>query len=396
MTTLGTVTLENEMDLILAYKKAIHIGSLLGLSVATQTVFATAVSEVCREVLDKSTDGMATLGIGSEKLRFFLYSKIKFTANVFNADNEGYNYARKLIPVLDTSVEEDHVETILKFGIPRAIKVDKSKILEVNKILDKEGPISAYEEVKLRNADLQQINLKKDIDLAQSNYLNQQKNEFLSVASHELNSPLTILHSYSQIALRVEGGKDPTLNSYLKKIELQSGKMAQLIRQLLDVSKIENGKIIYDKQEVDFNEFIKNASETLMQLVPGYRVQVNFNGACRVLIDKMRVEQVLNNLVSNAAKYSEPGSLICINAGVIDDHVVVSVIDEGIGMSESEIKSIFGKFYRSESIIKKYSGLGMGLYIASRIVAAHNGKMNVTSAVGKGSAVSFSLPLVEK
>ncbi|HTK22286.1 MAG TPA: histidine kinase dimerization/phospho-acceptor domain-containing protein, partial [Mucilaginibacter sp.] len=230
MTPLATVTLENEMDLILAYKKAIHIGDLLGLSVSTQTAFATAVSEVCREVIDKSTDGVACIGTEMEDSRFFLNAKINFTAADFNANNEGYEYARKLIPALETIKSDQNVESLLKLGIPRSIRVDKKKVLEVSKILDQEGPISAYEEVKMRNADLQQMSLKKDIDLAESNYLNQQKNEFLSVASHELNSPLTILRSYSQIALRVEGGKNPALNNYLKKIESQSGKMAQLIK----------------------------------------------------------------------------------------------------------------------------------------------------------------------
>ncbi|HVW97846.1 MAG TPA: HAMP domain-containing sensor histidine kinase [Mucilaginibacter sp.] len=392
MTTLATVTLENEMDLILAYKKAIRIGDLLGLSISTQTAFATAVSEVCREVLDKSTDGIASIGTEMEDSRFFLNARIKFTAKGYNPNNEAYEYARKLIPVLETSSDGQNVELLLKIGIPRALKVDRRKVLETGKILDQEGPISAYEEVKLRNADLQQISLKKDIDLAESNYLNQQKNEFLSIASHELNSPLTILHSYSQIALRVEGGNNPVLNGYLKKIESQSGKMAHLIRQLLDISKIENGKISYNKQDVDFKEFIDATSENLMQLVPTHQIHITSEGNCGILIDKMRIEQVLNNVVGNAAKYSEPGTSIYIKAEVTGDMAVVSVSDEGIGMSEEEIRNVFGKFYRSESIMKKYSGLGMGLYISSRIVSDHNGTMNVKSVEGKGSTVSFSLP----
>jgi len=394
MTTLATITLENEMDLILAYKKAIHIGDLLGLSVSTQTAFATAVSEVCREVIDKSADGVALLGTGMEDSRFFLFAKIRFTSyEKFKPDNEGYEYARKLIPVLETQINDQNVETVLKLGIPRSMKVDKKKVLEVSKTLDQEGPISAYEEVKLRNAGLQLINQQNEIDLLQSNYLNQQKNEFLSVASHELNSPLTILRSYSQIALRVEAGKNPALTNYLKKIELQSGKMAQLIRQLLDVSKIENGKLIYDKHEIDFNEFIETTSETLVQLVPTHHVTVTYDGNCNIMIDRMRIEQVMNNLVSNAAKYSQAGTAIRIKTKIADDMAMVWVEDDGIGMSEETMKSIFGKFYRSESIIRKYSGLGMGLYIASRIIADHKGTMNVTSIEGKGSTVSFSLPV---
>ena len=393
MTTLATITLENEMDLILAYKKAIHVGELLGLSLSTQTAFATAVSEVCREVIDKSTDGVVSLDTEIEDTRVFFNAKINFTANGFNAGNEGYEYARKLIPVLETFSIEQNVKTVLKMGIPRSIRVDKKKILEVSKILEQEGPINAYEDVKLRNADLQLLNQQRERDLLQSNYLNQQKNEFLSVASHELNSPLTILRSYSQIALRVEGGKNPNLNNYLKKIESQSGKMAQLIRQLLDVSKIENGKLIYDRQEVDFREFIEATSDSLEQLVPTHQVSVICGGSCTIFIDKMRIEQVLNNLVSNAAKYSEHGTSIRIKAEVADGLATVQVEDDGIGMSEETVKSIFGKFYRDERVLKRYTGLGMGLYIASRIITDHKGTMNVISTEGKGSTVSFSLPV---
>ncbi|HTK22138.1 MAG TPA: HAMP domain-containing sensor histidine kinase, partial [Mucilaginibacter sp.] len=210
---------------------------------------------------------------------------------------------------------------------------------------------------------------------------------------HELNSPLTILRSYSQIALRVEGGKNPALNNYLKKIESQSGKMAQLIKQLLDVSKIENGKLIYDRQEVDFCEFMDATIESLVQLVPTHKINVVCNDNCTLIADRMRIEQVMNNLVSNAAKYSQPGTSIRINGKVAGDMATVTVEDEGIGMSEETIKSIFGKFFRDEGVSKKYSGLGMGLYIASRIISDHKGTMDVTSTEGKGSTISFSLPV---
>jgi signal transduction histidine kinase len=170
--------------------------------------------------------------------------------------------------------------------------------------------------------------------------------------------------------------------------------MAKLIQQLLDVSKIENGKLVYDKQEVDFREFVEVTSEALVQLVPTHHVSVSCEGSCKIVIDKMRIEQVLNNLVSNAAKYSPPGKSIRIKTRVADGLATVWVEDDGIGMSQETVKSIFGKFFRDEGVMKKYSGLGMGLYIASRIIADHKGTMNVTSTEGKGSIVSFSLPLL--
>ncbi|GGH04279.1 hypothetical protein GCM10007415_45680 [Parapedobacter pyrenivorans] len=392
MKELATITLENEMDLTLAYKRSIRTAELLGLTKSTQTAFATAVSEVCREVIDKAFDGLLHLGTTKIDNRYFITASI--TARVeddFPRNATGIEYAQKLVPVLDILLGESGLEIVLKLGIPHSARVDQSKIAAVNKQMDEEGPISAYEEVKIRNAALFRQSQQQELALMNATYLDQQKNEFLSVASHELNTPLTILRAYAQIALRES--KDGPLTKYLSKIELQSIKLGQLIGQLLDISKIENGKLTYEKEVTSASAFLGGCMEAGHLLFPTHELILDVDCACNLLIDPIRLEQVINNLLSNAVKYSESGP-VRITARADQRFLTISVIDEGMGMSEDTQSHIFDKFFRATQITKSHSGLGMGLYIAARIISDHGGTIQVESVLGGGTTMSVVLPVV--
>ncbi|RFZ82701.1 sensor histidine kinase [Mucilaginibacter terrenus] len=392
MTELVSITLENEMDLILAYKRSIRMAELLGLSISTQTAFSTAVSEVCREVIDKAIHGVAVLGTTTDTGRYYMVAQISGVVEEdFNRHNEGFEYARKLVPVLNTSISGDRLQVELRLSIPRHTKVDAHKVLLVKEQFKKEGPISAYEEVKLQNVVLHQLNLQHETALTEARYLDSQKNEFLSVVSHEINSPLTILRSFAQLAVRADKGQNETLTKYLKKIDTQTLKLNNLVQQLLDISKIENGEIMYNRKPTDLNEFITELSESLTVLISSHTLEISLDSTCNVFIDKLRFEQVLSNLVGNAAKYSVAGSPVRLYTRKEQGGVTVCVEDKGIGMSDDTIANVFNKFYRSEGVIHKYSGLGMGLYITSRIINDHQGTVNVTSKEGEGSCFSFTL-----
>lgn len=397
MTELSVITLENEMDLILAYKKSIRTAELLGLTISTQTAFATAVSEVCREVIDKAFEGKASVGVSFDSNRFFLTAAISCRIEEdFKRNSEGFDYARKLVPVLETNFTEDRLETMLKLGIPRSARIDQRKVSTIRQQILDEGPISAYEEIKLKNAALHLLNTQQELHLQHATLLDQQKNEFLTLASHELNSPLTVLHSFAQLALKMEGSENEVLNGILKKIEQQSTKMVTLIQQLLDISKIEHGQLTYNKEETDYRDFLEDILETTRMLVPGHQLCIELGDTGLVLIDRLRLEQVLNNVVANAAKYSNEGSCIYIRTAMKDGLITVEVEDEGIGMSEDTLLMVFNKFYRSEHVAHKYGGLGMGLYVASRIISGHQGVMNVHSVPEKGSVFSFSIPVLNQ
>jgi signal transduction histidine kinase len=396
MTELVQVSLENEMDLILAYKKSIKTAELLGLSLSTQTSFATAVSEVCREVIDNAFDGLARLGVFKDGNRYFLMARITFREDEnLKGLREGFQYAQRLVPVFDLHTGNGMVVVELKLGIPRAFRVDPQRIQVVKTHFESEGPSSPYEEVKLKNIELFKVNERQENALLHAHYLNEQKTEFLSVASHELRTPLTILRSFTQLAIKIEGGGNQVLSNYLKKIELQTTKLNHLIQQLLDISKIEAGQAEYRMEEVELNRYLHDTTELIRQLIPHHELSVNMTTGAdlKVHIDQLRMEQVLNNLISNAAKYSRSGSSIQMKVWAEQHHVCISIEDQGIGMSADTIAKVFEKFYRNEEIIKKYNGLGMGLYIASKIVNDHQGSITVKSEVGKGSQFTFTIPL---
>lgn len=392
MTELAAITLENEMDLILAYKRSIRVCELLGLTISTQTAFATAVSEVCREVIDKAVEGKATLGAAQEDGRFQVIAHIKgHNGEPFDKGSGGLEYARKLVPVLEFSQTATEISVTLKLGIPRTTRLDIKKVNAVKKQLIEEGPVSAYEEVKFRNAELHQLNEQKDLALLHSKFLNDQKNEFLSLVSHELNTPLTVLRSYSQIARKIESNQQPLLSDYLIKIESQTTKLTSLIKQLLDISKIEAGKITYQPELTQFNAYLSEIINGLAPTIPGHELVLALGDDCQIKIDRLRMEQVINNLISNAAKYAAVGTTVTVSSELTGGKLTVSVADQGIGMSPETIEQVFEKFYRSADVSKRYSGLGMGLYIASRIIKDHQGEMAVESEEGKGSRFSFTL-----
>jgi signal transduction histidine kinase len=393
MMQLVRISVENEMDLTLAYKKSIKAAELLGLSVSTQTTFATAVSEVCREVIDKTHDGLVVIEVQNDKDRFNLAAVITYKEDsLIGSLDGGLQYARKLVPVFHSSIINQKGTIELKLSIPRAAQVNRAKMLTVKNYFSNVEPTTAYEEVRQRNVELFQINEQSEIALKQADYINQQKNEFLSVASHELKTPLTILKAHAQMALRTNCS--PETLAHINKVNIQALKMQNMIKQLLDISKIENGRADYNMELVDFNAFMQEIIDLIPHLIPNHHLIVDLGETKKVSVDKLRMEQVITNIVGNAAKYSPSGTSIKIGTKVQSDgQLVCSVKDEGIGMSPEVLDKVFDKFYRVDQIARKYNGLGMGLYISSRIIDDHGGKIWVESEERQGSVFLFSLPV---
>jgi signal transduction histidine kinase len=153
----------------------------------------------------------------------------------------------------------------------------------------------------------------------------------------------------------------------------------------------------YKMESTDFNSYLHQTIEDLKHLIPYHKLHTNFALTMTLSIDQLRIEQVLSNLLSNAAKYSAHQTNIYINTCVEEDArlVVLSVTDEGIGIDEEGLIKVFEKFHRQAEVIGKQSGLGMGMYIASEIIHAHSGKIWVDSKKGIGSTFYISLPLPE-
>ena len=391
-----SISLENEMDLVLAHKRSMKVAERLGLTIATQTTFATAVSEIARTVIEHTDDGILEIGLEQNKTRYSLMATVAYDKETaFTNADAGFYYAQKLVPEFDVSENELRNVITMKIGLPRSLKLEPSKINTLKRDFAEEMPINAYEEIKQRHAALNLIASEQEAELRQSKLVDEKKTEFISIASHELKTPMTVLKAYTQMAKLTKEPISEHLQGLLTKIDVQSNKLMTLVHQLLDISKIENGSLQYKLESVRLNDFLYAQIGVIQQILPHHEFTTSLCDNVEVMIDELRMEQVLNNLLGNAGKYSDKNT--CINVTTMlskPGEVVISISDNGIGMTEETIRSVFNKFYRADDVLKSHSGLGMGLYITSKIITDHKGKIWVESNPEHGSTFFFSLPLV--
>ncbi|MGY3213081.1 PAS domain-containing sensor histidine kinase [Mucilaginibacter sp. HD30] len=231
-------------------------------------------------------------------------------------------------------------------------------------------------------------------DIEEQKQAMDKKDEFIGIASHELKTPLTSLKGYIQLMGMYKKEEVPAvIKQYIAKANSAVVKLQHLINDLLDVSKIQAGRLEYKMADINLAEMLNAGVENAIQMYPEYTIEHNIAAELPVYGNAERLEQVMNNLVSNAAKYSRTGSKIMIEGKVTDGNVRVSVTDEGIGLSAEQREKIFERFYRVEDKTYSASGLGMGLYISTEIINHHKGQINVESELDKGSTFYFTLPL---
>jgi PAS domain S-box-containing protein len=219
------------------------------------------------------------------------------------------------------------------------------------------------------------------------------KDEFISIASHELKTPLTSLKAYVQLLER-SGQIPPEPQKFIQKSVHQIKRLENLVNDLLDVSKIMGGQLSYNMQPFDISELIAETVQT-QQLSEGkHRFIVQSNPSVSLLGDYNRLEQVLTNFLSNAAKYSPAADKVIIRSEVQGRDVVVSVQDFGIGIEAENMNKLFDRFYRVDQTAMKFEGLGLGLYVASEILTHHQGNFWIDSVPGEGSTFYFKLPVL--
>ncbi|MFD2144385.1 sensor histidine kinase [Mucilaginibacter antarcticus] len=242
--------------------------------------------------------------------------------------------------------------------------------------------------------ELEALAIRRETELTQSQLLDERKTNFLTVASHELKTPLTAIKGYAQIAHKVsEVNAYDKIKPYLSKIDAHTNKITHLISELMDLSKIETGKLRINKQPIEFGKFLSEIIDSSRQIIPKHTIILVKSTDVILEIDSSRIEQVVNNLISNAEKYSEPGTTIEISSYIKEEFLIVQVTDHGIGLAEENLEIIFDRFFRVEEITNHINGFGIGLSICSEIIKQHNGHIWVESTLSKGATFSFSLPL---
>jgi len=219
--------------------------------------------------------------------------------------------------------------------------------------------------------------------------LNDKKDEFIGLASHELKTPLTSMMGYLQI---INAQADGKLQRFVTKSIAQGKKLSNLINDMLDVSKIEAGKLQFSKKIFDIRKVIDNSLEMLQQLNNDYKIELDTTvTSLNIEGDPERIEQVLLNLLTNAVKYSATSTDIKVFLLNDSKEITIGVQDHGIGISPEKLEIIFERFYRVDNA-NSIPGLGIGLYISNEIVKRHGGKILVESEPGKGSTFWVKLP----
>ena len=229
-------------------------------------------------------------------------------------------------------------------------------------------------------------------DINEQKLMVEKKDEFLSIASHELKTPLTSIKAYLQLLEADLPDQNSNLAIFTKKANYYSNILNNLIADLLDVSKIQAGKLELNVNEFNFNDLIEESVLDFKFSYPGYNIEVNKKEDVTIKADKNRLEQVIQNLLSNAVKYSPDSNKIIMTAENLEKEVVLHVQDFGVGISKENKERVFDKYFRVSDNSFEFSGLGVGLYIVSEIVKRHNGRIWVNSEVGKGTTFSFAIP----
>jgi PAS domain S-box-containing protein len=233
------------------------------------------------------------------------------------------------------------------------------------------------------------------VDITELKQLQQQKDEFLGIASHELKTPVTSIKAYAQVleSMFRDSGDDRKADM-VKKMDAQVNRLTNLIGDLLDVTKIQTGKLQFNDSEFDFNSLVKELTEDLQRTTKKHHIVQEFAETGSVFADKERIGQVITNLITNAIKYSPNADKIVVFTRREQNEIRLCVQDFGIGIPKDKKDKVFEQFYRvSGDKQHTFPGLGLGLYISSEIIKREGGKIWVNSIEGEGSTFCFSLPI---
>ena len=218
--------------------------------------------------------------------------------------------------------------------------------------------------------------------------------EFISIASHELKTPVTSINAFLQVLLQMHPElKDDRTNYILTRSKAQLDRLIILIRELLDVTKIKAGKLDLNFEEVCLNTIVEDVIHEHSSTITSHTIIKTGESTAKIKADKSRIEQVISNLLTNAKKYSNNADKIIVTISETPKNIQVDIQDFGNGIAKENISKVFDRFFRAHGKDGgMLSSLGLGLYISADIIKRHKGKIWVDSEMGKGSTFHFSVP----
>lgn len=354
-----------------------------------QAMLAAIIESSGDAIISKSLDGYVTSwNAGAQQIFGYTESEVIGRPISFLIPPSHIFEEDIIITNIRKGIKVEHLETIRIAKDGREIPVS----ITVSPIKNKEGVIIGASKIardisKSKRAEEDNAKLYAEI-----RDLNTKKDEFIGLASHELKTPLTSMKGFLQILERsqtIEANK-----VFIYKALRQLNKISGLVTDLLDVSKIQAGKLHLNYETLDFMSLLHDCIELVQFANDSHRIDVKSNFLILpIQADEQRIEQVIVNLLSNAIKYSPTADLVEINVRKNDTELIVGIKDFGFGISKDIYEHVFSRFYRAENVASHISGLGIGLFLSKEIIERHQGKMWIDSELGQGSEFFFSLPL---
>lgn len=330
-------------------------------------------------IIGKDLDGVITSwNRGAEKIFGFTEAEIVNQPVLKLIPGERHYEEPIILGRLRNGEKIDHYETIRRKKDGSLIDVS----LTISPIHDREGKVIGVSKIAR--------------DITEQKRDDQRKNDFIGMASHELKTPLTSLIALIQVLqIKLKNGPDDFVTNALAKAAQQGRKMTSLINGFLNVSRLESGKLVIEKQTFDLTDLIREMIGDIRMAVSSHSFVFDPLSEVKVLADRDKIGAVISNLLSNAVKYSPKGNLVTVTCERNDIEVIISVRDEGLGISPQDLPKLFDRYYRVASEHTRHiSGFGVGLYLSAEIIERHEGRIWVESEKGAGSAFYFALPLL--
>jgi PAS domain S-box-containing protein len=352
-----------------------------------QAILAAIVDSSDDAIVSKTLDGIITSWNHAAQ-RMFGYTEAEVTGEHISIiiPKNRLEEEKVIIENIRAGRKVNHFETIRRRKDGSEINIS----LTVSPVLNQHGKVIGASKVARDITQKIELEKKQKLFTEKLQEINNYKDEFMAMACHELKTPLTIIKANLQI-LEQKLQSDPNIN-FINKILQSVNKLSNLINTLLDVSKIQSGKVELNISKFDMNVLLVESIDNIQEIFPDHKIIFKSNGKLTTNADRERIEQVIINLLTNATKYSPYADEIFVEAYRKDNKIEVCVKDRGIGIPQEDQEDIFTRFYRVQGIASTFAGSGIGLYISSEIIKRHGGNIWVQSEVDKGSDFYFSIP----
>jgi PAS domain S-box-containing protein len=342
--------------------------------------FLASIIETIREGLIVLDENIKILSVNDHFCEFFKLNKREVLGKALPELGEGEWNNPALITMLNDVLPFNN--PFEGFEVTLDFPVIGKKVLKMN-----------ARQVTLKGQYLKQTLLAIE-DITQRREVEQRKDDFISLASHEMKTPLTSIKGHLQLLRRMAAKNGDEL--YLKPLDValnSVSRLESLVAVLLDADHLKSGTLHFTHNSFNFDELVKEAVTAAQGATETHRINVSGLANTTITGDFFRLEQVVINLLENAVKYSPGSKEVGLHVNVLGDYIKVAVTDTGIGINQWEQKKIFERFYRVENVKQHFQGIGIGLYVASENIRQHQGTLWVESEEGKGSVFSFTIPV---